>query len=222
MLSKNTGGQLSANLRPDFINQLTRTWRCRFEPREHGQMPRVAGARDVLDYVYGLVFDAEYRRRFGDRLAVEFPRIPLTTDSDLAAQLCRFGRRLVELHTLLGESSVIGRSTWTCRDACRGGQGYPKFVPEQLNRQEPSFEALEGSSNWGRLYLDRDTVLAPVHVSDWQFRLGGYPVIQRWLKTRRGKVLRRFDRDYVEGLLNIAAQTRITSEEIRRLLSSWY
>ena len=68
--------------------------------------------------------------------------------------------------------------------------GYPKYVREQI-------------------WLDEDIASGPVPADVWEFRVGTHQVCHKWLKDRRGRVLRRADLlEYGQILVAIASTLR--------------
>jgi len=60
-----------------------------------------------LTYVYGVLYSESYRRRCGQFLKSDFPRVPFAKDRYLFQQLAALGKKLVDLHLL--RSSELDR-----------------------------------------------------------------------------------------------------------------
>ena len=54
----------------------------------------------VLQYVYAVLYSPPYRRRYGDLLRADFPRIPLPRDRGSFLELAGLGAVLIDLHLL--------------------------------------------------------------------------------------------------------------------------
>jgi hypothetical protein len=62
--------------------------------------------------------------------------------------------------------------------------------------------------------LNPDCRLRRCDPSAWEFHLGGYRVIERWLKVRRGRSLSASDIGQLHGLIEIAATTMEIARQI--------
>ena len=232
-LDENPG--VRGNLQPTFVRRVSRLWRLKFETFAHGDLERAFGARDVFDYAYAIFHSPEFRLRYRERLATGFPRLPLTADLDLARQLCVMGRRLVALHTTLPASRHADTNPWRSGGDYRIRSGYPRFDappvgqpqvgPPQVGPDSTSGDAGEsGAADEGAtgcIRINSETCLERVAEADWQFQVGGYRVIQKWLSARRGTTLGRPQRDHVADLVRISRETRALAFRIQEMLSPW-
>ncbi|OQB43051.1 MAG: N-6 DNA Methylase [Candidatus Latescibacteria bacterium ADurb.Bin168] len=90
------------NLSPKFVADMAGRLGLRFVPDGTGDLEQggTFGPEDVLHYMYSVFHSPAYRRRYAEYLKTDFPRLPLTSDRELFAELCRLGRRLVALHLM--------------------------------------------------------------------------------------------------------------------------
>jgi len=106
--------------------------------------------------------------------------VPLTSDAALFWQLVALGRELIALHLL--ESPQVGQSVTRYpapgnnEVAAKGG--YPQYTP-------PNQEQGVG----GRVYINKEQYFEGVPEDVWEFQVGGYQVLDKWLKDRRGRLL---------------------------------
>jgi hypothetical protein len=59
-----------------------------------------ARASEIGEYLYAVFNAPSYRSRYHESISQDFPRVPLTNNSELFGRLCELGRALVNLHTL--------------------------------------------------------------------------------------------------------------------------
>lgn len=90
------------NLAPEFVEEVAGKIGMRFVSDGTGDLQESGtfGPEDVLHYMYGVFHSPAYRCRYAEYLKTDFPRLPLTSDRELFAELCRLGRRLVALHLM--------------------------------------------------------------------------------------------------------------------------
>ncbi len=126
---------------------------------------------DFLAYVYAVLYTPAYREKYAEFLRVEFPRIPLPQNYETFAAFAKWGRRLIELHTLEAADLVPPRA---------------KFYGEGLGIVEkPRYD--EESR---RVYINKTQYFEPVSPEAWRYRIGGYQVLEKWLKDRKGAELK--------------------------------
>ena len=97
------------NLAPEFIVDFSRKLKMTFIPDGNGDWPASFGPEDVFDYIYAVFHAPTYRARYAEFLRTDFPRVPLTSNSDLFRDLCLLGNELVNLHLLENVPSLITR-----------------------------------------------------------------------------------------------------------------
>jgi predicted helicase len=152
----------------------------------------------------------DYRSRYSEPLKIDFPRVPLTSDASLFRQLVYLGRELIALHLM--ESPVLeNRLTHfpipgTDEVAARGG--YPKYIP-----------ASEGQG--GRVKINREQYFEGVPANVWQFEIGGYQVLHKWLKDRRGRRLDYDDKVHYQKIVVALAETMRLMGEIDDAIPAW-
>lgn len=124
---------------------------------------------EILYYIYAVLHSPLYRKRYQEFLKIDFPRIPLFEDKLLFKRLARVGERLVKLHLL--------------EDFKKGYQpGYPVgggHVVEKVTYDEVN----------GRVYINETQYFGKIPPEVWDSHVGGYQVLQKWLKDRKDRAL---------------------------------
>jgi hypothetical protein len=69
-----------------------------------------------------------------------------------------------------------------------------------------------------RLYLNPQQYFAPVPEEVWNFHIGGYQVLDKYLKSRRGWEL---SLDEIENVLNVVKVPRFTIDQMQRIDETW-
>ena len=69
-----------------------------------------------------------------------------------------------------------------------------------------------------RLYINPQQYFAPVPEDVWNCHIGGYQVLDKYLKSRRGRGL---SLDEIENLLNVVKVLRFTSERMEEIEATW-
>jgi hypothetical protein len=168
----------------------------RFLERAFGEAP---SPEAILCYVYAVLYSQRYRDLYASFLASDFPRIPFPRDRRLFEALAGLGAELVDLHLparplrptvqFVGEGSGrLGRTKRVLRD----------YRPDErrlvVNEQGLCFEGI------------------PSRV--WEYRIGGYQVLDRWLQDRAGRTLTMGE---IQGFCRTATALARTLEVQRRI-----
>ncbi|MCD6416439.1 MAG: N-6 DNA methylase [Planctomycetes bacterium] len=136
---------------------------------------REPSPEEIFHYVYAVLYAPAYREKYAEFLKIDFPRIPFTADYGLFEKLAALGSRLAQLHLLssgeLDPPLARFHGEGDDRVARTKGKGF---------RYEAEDE---------RVYINADQHFAPVPRDLWEYRIGGYQVLHKWLKDRRERRL---------------------------------
>lgn len=139
---------------------------------------------DFAGYVYGLLAQPEYTRRFAEELASKEVRVPLTKDEKLFSKVSEFGIELIWLHTY-GER--LNDAAHPKGKIPHGAARCTKAVSDAEDRYPNEFRYTENTKT---LHVG-DGEFAPVSFEVWEFEVSGLKVVQSWLgyrmKDRSGK-----------------------------------
>ena len=132
----------------------------------YGKRP---SAEDILYYIYGIFYSNIYRETYSEFLKIDFPRVPITTNYDIFKQIAALGLKLIDLHLL--KNSELDHPTVKFQ-----GQGEdhiifkPRYAPEEK-----------------RVYINDHYYFEGVEPEVWEYQIGGYQVLQKYLKDRKGR-----------------------------------
>jgi predicted helicase len=139
---------------------------------------------DLAGYVYGILAQPEYTRRFAEELASKEVRVPLTKDKKLFAKVSAFGKELIWLHTY-GER--LHNADHRAGNIPKGKTQCIKAVSDQESKYPNEFHYDETTK---KLHVG-DGEFAPVPMAVWEFEVSGLKVVQSWLgypmRERSGK-----------------------------------
>lgn len=158
-------------------------------PKELHHSQRVV---DFFQYIYALFHSPSYRQIYRRFLRQDYPRVPIAKDPELFFSLVKWGQELISLHCL--EDKQAPRHSVDF-DSAEIRKGYPNF-------------------HEGAIYLEAEKKIDAVPEALWRFRLGGHQVAEKWLKDRRGVLLKERDiRLYLE-LLGALSRTLEIQEQV--------
>jgi predicted helicase len=122
-------------------------------------------------YVYAVLHSNQYRQRFAQYLRIDFPRIPFTDDYELFSQLAGYGKELADIH-LLKSSSLS-----------------PPISRYQGSGSNDMVEFIKHDEHKGTVQINDDKHFEGITPDLWNYHIGGYQVLHKYLKDRKGKSL---------------------------------
>ncbi|NBD36595.1 MAG: DUF559 domain-containing protein [Chloroflexi bacterium] len=181
---------------------------------------------DLLAYIYAIFHSPTYRERYAEFLKIDFPRVPITSDAELFWQLVALGQELIDLHLLdpqapplqkLGREPGGGASyPVSGSDRVKRRGGFPKFIPAGQSRTKTSDVAEQN-----RVYINLEQYFAGVPAEVWEFEVGGYQVLHKWLKDRKGRQLSLSELMHYQKIVVALQETIRLMAEIDAVIPSW-
>ena len=204
-------GGRTPNLNPQFVAAMAQKLGLTFQPfqtSEVSETSEVFTPEDIFHYIYAIFHSPTYRQRYAEFLKIDFPRVPLTSDTALFRDLVALGEKLVGLHLL--ESPAVAQ--FITRYPVAGdntvAKGYPKYVPPKANEA-------------GRVYINKAQYFDSITPELWAFQIGGYQVLDKWLKDRRERTLSYDDLTHYQQTAVALHQTMNIMAKIDERIESW-
>ncbi|MCL2198512.1 MAG: hypothetical protein FWB80_06285 [Defluviitaleaceae bacterium] len=162
---------------------------------------------EIFDYIYGILHDPIYRKRFGEYLKRDFPRVPIINapkegdydfivTEDMFRAYVTAGERLRKLHLM------------------------QEKVPAHIKIDPPTAVDLEiGAIKYkdGILHLNPSKRITGISEDVWNYRIGGYQVLDKWFKSHKGKTMRIDDFDHIATVVGLLAETIKIQSELAKL-----
>ena len=125
---------------------------------------------EILYYIYAVLYSHTYRKRYEEFLKIDFPRVPLPLDLEKFKNLSELGKELVELHLLkhpsLSETEI----------------GFPVSGSNKV-------EKVSYDEETRRVYFNKEQYFSGISKAVWEYRIGAYQVMAKYLKDRKGREL---------------------------------
>ena len=122
-------------------------------------------------YVYAVLHSNRYRTRYAQYLRMDFPRIPFTDDYDLFSKLAELGKELADIHLL------------------KSPRLNPPLARYQGSGSNDMVEYIKYNENNGTVQINDDKHFEGITPELWNYHIGGYQVLHKYLKDRKGKSL---------------------------------
>lgn len=158
----------------------------------HTQEPR-----EILNYIYAVLYSPAYRETYKEDLKYDFPRIPFTKNKNLFNRLQILGNELVDLHLLKNvpkENKV----------------SYPIKGEHEIFYCKHNEEEL-------RLYINESQYFDNVSKEVYNYTIGGYKVIEKYIKAR--DILTLSDITHLIKVMAIIDRTIVLQKEIDKVYS---
>ena len=123
---------------------------------------------EILYYIYAIFYSNIYREKYAGFLKIDFPRVPFTTDYSIFHKMTALGNQLVELHLLKENCKLLEK-----HDSKYDGEGTDKIEKVVYIEKEK------------RIYINSHRYFDNVLPEVWNYQIGGYRVLKRYLDERR-------------------------------------
>jgi predicted helicase len=140
-----------------------------------------------MGYIYAILHCPTYRLRYAEFLRMDFPRVPFPETKAAFDTLSALGWALIQAH-LLRQFPRKKLATYH-----GGGDHTVEAV-----RYVPADEAIA---------INNDQFFKPVPHPVWEFHIGGYQVLDKYLKSRKGRKLSLDDINHVSAIADSLAFT---------------
>ena len=172
------------NLSPAFRDFLDDRYGEHYDPEQ------------ILGYIYAVLHAPTYRTRYAEFLRIDFPRIPFAETPEQFEALSALGWDLVQTHLL----KTVPRSD-------------PR-LGDYVGKGDHTVEAVRYSPQEATVWINKTQGFANLPQAVWDFHIGGYQVIDKYLKSRKGRVLNLDEQTHVG---NIAESLNFTIAQMGRI-----
>lgn len=123
---------------------------------------------DIIDYIYAILYSHKFREEYSDELKIDYPKIPYPNDADYFWKMVKLGGEIRRIHLM--EADILNTPITT----------YPV---------EGENEVTKPAHKNGKVYINKEQYFDGVPELAWNFYIGGYQPLQKWLKDRKGRML---------------------------------
>lgn len=140
----------------------------------------------ILAFIYANLFSPHYRTKYLEYLKIGFPRVNFEVSESEFNAYEKLGQRLIDLHLF----NAISKDTSIML----------KFS-DKADKQNPNFTLEKPRFVDDKIVLNKDLEIVGVTKDIYEFSIGGYKVLDKWLKYRVGRALSKTE---LEHLVNVA------------------
>lgn len=160
-------------------------------------------AEEIFGCIYAILHSPSYRKKYIEFLKIEFARIPFPKDKKLFKQLAELGNELIQVHLMEEEADY----------------SYGDFIGKGTNIVEKLNHVTD--KKVGKLYINKTQYFTDVPLTIWNFHIGGYQVLDKYLKERKGRTLTIDEVDIITSTIKALAFTIDQMLKIDTLTKNW-
>lgn len=120
---------------------------------------------EIFYYIYGILYSNIYRSKYAEFLKIDFPKVPFTRNYELFNTIGKYGSKLVDLHLM--KAAELNNPI-----AKFQGSGDYQVKKPKYNEKEK------------RVYINDDQYFEGIEREVWEYQIGGYQVLDKWLNDR--------------------------------------
>jgi predicted helicase len=127
--------------------------------------------QEIFGYIYAVLHAPTYRARYDAFLRLDFPRIPFPGERSHFEALSALGWELVQAHLLKALPQTGAR------------------LGDYFGKGDHVVEAVRYSPEERTVWINKAQGFANVSQEVWDFHIGGYQVLEKYLRSRKGRTL---------------------------------
>lgn len=156
-------------------------------------LTKEADELDVFNYCYGILYSPAYRKKFNELLKLDYPKVPIPATQEEFDKYATAGKRLIELHLMKANAS---------KDLSLEFDEAQNLTIEQVKYND------------GKVYISKVTAICGITEDVWNYYIGGYQIIDKWLKSHKGEVLDYDKFNHLKKIIAIVEETIKIQEEL--------
>ena len=153
----------------------------------------------IFSYIYSLLYSPSYRVKYHDFLNVDFPNILFPKSKEVFEKMSNLGKDLINVQLF---------------------KFFPSYkIGNFLEKGDNIVKDLKFINN--KLFINESQYFNLVSDDIYKFFIGGYQVIDKYLKYRKGKQLTLEEIENVENIIKVIAFTIDQMKKIDNLTKDW-
>jgi len=145
---------------------------------------RSISPKEIFSYIYAILYSPTYREAYREFLKIDFPRINFVKNYDAFKSISDLGARLVSLHLMKAQMET--NTTFNVQ-----GSNVVEFV----------------KYSEGHVYINNAQFFDRIPDEAWTFYIGGYQVLDKWLKSRKGRELSSVEIEHFLQIVEVIKKT---------------
>ena len=156
---------------------------------------REVKGENIFKYIYAISNSNIYRSKFDELLRDDFPRIPFVDDHDIFTKLVDLGENLINMHLM--KIKYVSDIKYNI-----------------IGSNNVDFIKYDGN----KILINKNQYFEGISREIWDFYLGGYKVLEKYLISRKGKELEATEIEHVIQIAEIINNTIQTRKDIDNIV----
>ena len=157
----------------------------------------------IFGYIYAILHSDTYRTKYIEFLIDKFARIPFTKDKKVFDKLSQLGTELIASHLLEAKLNT------TLGEFIGNGSNIIEFISYIEEKKT------------GKIYINKTQYFNNVPSNIWEFQIGGFAPIKKFLQERKNRELNIDDVDKITMIINVIEYTIEQVKKIEKLTKNW-
>jgi len=124
---------------------------------------------EILYYIYGIFYSNIYRQTYAEFLKIDFPHVPFTANYELFKKMGELGKQLADLHLLKSPALDL------------------PIAKYQGSGDNDRIEKITYKVDKQCIHINAVKYFEGIVPEVWNYYIGGYQVLQKYLKDRKGR-----------------------------------
>ncbi len=155
----------------------------------------------MIGYIYAILHSDTYRKKYYQDLKIDFARIPFTKSTEIFLLISKLGIELIDTHLSKKIPDInIGA-----------------FIGQGNNL----VEKIDFDEKLQRIYINKNQYFEKVNSQIYEFKIGGYEPLDKYLKNRKEKILTIDEIENVENIIKILDFTIAQMKKIEEETKKW-
>jgi len=195
LMKENLKTEIENNLKEDNDYLKIPNFSKEFEKFINKQYKTELTPEQILGYIYAILHCPNYRKKYNVFLKIDYPKIPFISNLSTFIQLSNIGNELIKAHLIENDFIESIKDNYVMFDI--KGEG---------NREILKIDYVNN-----KVWINKNQYLENVNENVWNFKIGTFYPIQKYLKDRKGQILE------LENINNIENQIIAISFTIQKM-----
>ncbi len=154
---------------------------------------------EIMGYIYAVLHSETFRNTYAEFLKIDFPRVPFVEELDVFKKLSKAGQELIEVHL-----------------QHKKPDNYQDFGLYKGNGNN-IVDKIEYKDN--KLFINKTQFFDNIPTEVYNFYIGGYKILNKYLKYRTNKALQLDEIENIENIVRIILWTIEQKNKIDEILT---
>jgi len=166
---------------------------------------------EIFHYIYAILHSPTFREKYAEFLKMDFPRIPFTENLHVFQNLSGLGKELVDVHLQKNKLQIVEyKNIGNFK-----GEGNPVVMKPDFRTEKSENET------HNRLYINQTHYFESVPACVYNFTIGGYQVLDKYIKDRKNRTLTLDEIENIETIIKALTFTIKQMEIIDSETREW-